>query len=275
VSFYLNFKPSRDQFLKRFIVFGTALIFNITADEEQHGDQYISHISNGLTITSFTYSAVTGANSIAIKQSAKVTIEKPSGFITKRIIMKKLIFVLSIVFFTGTIFAEENKNPTAVGLTIDVLPTIMSATEKKPGYAFQTWFGSGHMRLRAVGAHMYYNDKLIGNNAFKDQSLNVGALIVDYVFGNHFDGAWVGGGYELWNNGIKNKKTGQTHHWNNNVMTIGGGYIVPVKGNFYIEPWGAAHLILNNKTIHSGDSSFTPKRFSAEVSLKTGYFFDL
>lgn len=190
---------------------------------------------------------------------------------------KWTLIVLFFIGMTAKISAEEPSAPRAeaLGFTVDFLPTVMSLTEGKAGGALQTWFGYGHFRARLVGAHLHYNDALVGNDDFKDHSMTVGALIADYVFGDHFSGPWIGTGYEFWSNAIENKASGRISHWNNQVLTLGGGYIFPIRGNFYLEPWGAAHLILNEKKIDSDGAVFKPQRFSAEASLKAGYFFDL
>lgn len=187
------------------------------------------------------------------------------------------LIVLFFIGMTTAVSAEEPSAPRAkaLGFTVDFLPTVMSLTEGKAGGALQTWFGYGHFRARLVGAHLHYNDALVGNDDFKNHSMTVGALIADYVFGDHFSGPWIGTGYEFWSNAIENKASGRVSHWNNHVLTLGGGYIFPIKGNFYLEPWGAAHLILNEKKINSDGAAFKPQRFSAEASLKAGYFFDL
>lgn len=190
---------------------------------------------------------------------------------------KWTLIVLFFIGMTAEISAEEPSAPRAeaLGFTVDFLPTVMSLTEGKAGGALQTWFGYGHFRARLVGAHLHYNDALVGNDDFKNHSMTVGALIADYVFGDHFSGPWIGTGYEFWSNAIENKASGRISHWNNHVLTLGGGYIFPIRGNFYLEPWGAAHLILNEKKIDSDGAAFKPQRFSAEASLKAGYFFDL
>lgn len=191
---------------------------------------------------------------------------------------KKWIMIIWLFFgMAAIVSAEEPAAPRAkaLGFTVDFLPMVMSLTEGEAGGAFQTWFGYEHFRARLVGAHLHYNDALVGDDDFKNHSMTVGALIADYVFGNHFSGAWIGAGYEFWSNAIENKVSGRVFHWNNHVLTLGGGYIFAIKGNFYLEPWGAAHMILNNKKIDANGAVFSPQRFSAEVSLKAGYFFDL
>jgi hypothetical protein len=187
--------------------------------------------------------------------------------------MKKILCGFLPVFFIVTAYADDNAK--AVGFTVDLLPTVMSATEHKAGYSLQAWAGYDHMRLRVVSAHMHMNDRLIADKAFNDQSLTVGAVIADYIFGNHFNGFWIGAGYEVWLNRINHKESGTTLEWTNHVATAGCGYIFPVAGNFYIEPWGAAHVVLNNASVSAGADTFKPRRLSAEVSLKAGYFFDL
>jgi|GEM_PF-862393 len=164
----------------------------------------------------------------------------------------------------------------ALGFTLDLLPTVLSAVAGEFGMSGQTWVGIEHVRLRLVGGQMYMPQFLIGGDGFRDQKNTVGAFIVDYVFGRHFDGWWVGTGFELWMNEIGNKYApGQKARWNNMVWTAGGGYIWRAVDNFYIEPWAALHVPMNNQNIDMAGHKFKPMPVSGEVSLKIGYFFDL
>ena len=105
---------------------------------------------------------------------------------------------------------------------------------------------------------------------------DVGAAIVDYVFGDHFRGAWLGTGFEFWHSSMGHADhPGQRVQWNSGVFTVGGGYIFPIAGNFYIEPWAAGHLVVNDPNPRLGEAEYRPMRLSGEVSLKVGVFFDL
>lgn len=186
----------------------------------------------------------------------------------------RIAFAAAAFMCAGALYAEEPTR-TAAGFTFDFLPTAVSAAAGHFGYSYQTWAGIDHLRMRLVGAQIYMPDRFIGSKRFDSHSLTVAAGIIDYVFGEHFDGAWIGTGVELWQNRIRCKSSGSTSEWVNQVLTAGGGYIFRVKGNFYVEPWGAVHVIMNQRPVRDGSASYTPQRVSAEVSLKAGYFFDI
>jgi hypothetical protein len=151
----------------------------------------------------------------------------------------------------------------------------MSAVEGQFGFAGQAWVGIDHLRIRMVGAHYYTPQFLIGDNGFKNQNTNTLAWIFDYVFGNHFDGWWVGTGFELWLNNIGHKGMSATADWNSAVWTVGGGYIWRFWKNLYIEPWAAMHVVMNQHDVNLGGYKYTPLQVTGEVSLKIGWFFDL
>ncbi len=163
----------------------------------------------------------------------------------------------------------------ALGFTLDLLPVAMSAASGHFGMSGQTWVGIDSIKIRLVGARMNMPDFLVGNDAFGDQQTTVGALIVDYVFGEAFDGWWVGTGFELWENRIVHKSSAATQRWLNLVYTLGGGYIWKFYDNLYLNPWVGLHVPINNPRIHAGSDSFKPLPVSGEVSLKIGYYFDL
>lgn len=171
--------------------------------------------------------------------------------------------------------AETDSGKTAIGVTVDFLPYLVSAADGKIGYSYQTWAGINHCRVRFVGAKIFMPQFLSETDRFEHHSMTVTAAIIDYTFGNHFDGFWIGSGFELWQNRITCKQTGDTLDWTNQVFTVGGGYIWKITDSFYLEPWAAAHSIVNRYRISSGKESYVPNRFSAEVSLKAGYLFSM
>lgn len=177
---------------------------------------------------------------------------------------------------TSPVTSPAPAPPLAVGFVIDLLPTALSASSKHFGGSFQTWVGVGHLRFRAVAAHLHMPDALGARDGYKDQETTVMAAIVDYVFGRHFDGFWVGTGFEGWMNNIGHKAhPGRRAYWNNAVYTIGGGYIWRAIGNFYLEPWVAGHVLLNNPSVRLDAKRYKPFPLSGEASLKIGYFFDI
>jgi len=169
---------------------------------------------------------------------------------------------------------EETAGGDAVGLTIDLLPTVMSAFAGELGGGAQIWYGHRHLKARLVGAHIAFVDAFAGDG-FHDKRTDVGALIVDYVTGDHFDGWWVGAGAEYWANSAASDAGGARGDWSNVVATAGGGYIWRVWGNFFVEPWGAGHVLLTGVDETVAGARHEDQRITGEVSLKLGAFVDL
>ena len=164
----------------------------------------------------------------------------------------------------------------ALGFAIDLLPTVLSATAGQFGMSGQIWVGIDHVRLRLVGAQIADPNWLAADQGFRDRESTVLAFLVDYVFGPHFDRWWVGTGFELWENSIVNVNApGEQANWSNVVWTLGGGYIFRFRRNFYVEPWAAGHVVMNDPDVTLGGQTYHSTRVLAEVSLKLGWFLDL
>jgi hypothetical protein len=168
---------------------------------------------------------------------------------------------------------DSIKTKQTVGIAIDLLPPIMSAATGHFGYSAQLWYGYSKFRVRGVIAGFYMPDKLMGNDDFEDLRTTATALIVDFFKNYNFRGWWIGGGFEMWNNTITSKIDGKDYFFKNYVATAGIGYIFKIYKNFYVEPWGALHYVLNNETISVGDTEYKTKKFQGEVSLKIGWHF--
>jgi hypothetical protein len=160
-----------------------------------------------------------------------------------------------------------------VGVAIDLLPIIMSASTGHFGYSAQLWYGYRKFRVRGVIAGFQMPDKLMGNDDFEDLRTTATALIVDRFNNYNFRGFWIGGGFEIWNNTITSKIDSKDYYFKNYVATAGIGYIYNVYKNFYIEPWSAVHYVLNNETVSVSDTEYKTKKFQGEVSVKIGWHF--
>lgn len=168
---------------------------------------------------------------------------------------------------------DSLKTKRTIGTAIDLLPPIISASTGHFGYSAQLWYGYNKFRIRGVIAGFQMPDKLMGNNDFKDLKIAATALIFDYFKNYNFKGWWVGAGFEKWNNTITSKIDNNNYRFNNYVATAGSGYIFKVYKNFYIEPWGAVHYILNNEKVIVGAAEYKTRKFQGEVSLKVGWHF--
>jgi hypothetical protein len=173
-------------------------------------------------------------------------------------------------FKTDTIKVKES-----IGVAIDLLPPILSATTGHFGYSAQVWYGYNKNRIRGVVAGFQIPDKIMGNDSFKDLKTTATALIYDRFKNNNFQGWWLGAGLEFWNNTITSNTDYKDYNFNNYVATTGMGYIFTVYKNSYIEPWGAIHYVLNDEKVVVGNTEYQTKKFQGEVSLKIGWAFKL
>jgi len=160
-----------------------------------------------------------------------------------------------------------------VGVAIDLLPPIMSAATGNFGYSAQLWYGYKKYRFRGVIAGFTMPDKLMGNDDFTNLQTTATALIFDYFLKKNFKGWWFGTGVELWSNTITSKSDNQDYDFKDYVATAGSGYIFKVYKNFYVEPWGALHYVLNDEKVAVGETEYKTKKFQGEVSLKVGWHF--
>ncbi len=156
---------------------------------------------------------------------------------------------------------------TTVGLEVDALPFISG------GYYGSAWLGNKRVRLRGIVTQTTLPSFLV-EDGFENADLDVYAVIADYIPRDGFRGLWVGAGIEYWRNTIDNEINGATAGWDNTVATLGAGYIWKFAGNFYLNPWAAAHLIVAGHTdVSVGGASYNPKRFTPEASLKLGWHY--
>lgn len=202
---------------------------------------------------------------------------------------KQLLLFVALVTLATVISAQPNAvQPTSskmknkfqydslkikqtVGIAIDLLPPVMSAATGHFGYSAQLWYGYKKIRVRGVIAGFQMPDKLMGNDDFKDLKTTAIALIFDCFRKYNFKGWWFGAGAEMWNNTITSKMDKNNYIFTNYVATAGSGYIFKIYKNFYVEPWGAVHYILNNETVEVEGTAYQTKKIQWEVSLKIGW----
>ncbi|MBN2598510.1 hypothetical protein [Labilibaculum sp.] len=203
---------------------------------------------------------------------------------------KQFFFIVVIIAFATAVSAQSNavkscsksslvsqtdsvKIKQTIGIAIDLLPPIMSATTGNLGYSAQLWYGYRKFRVRGVIAGFQMPDKLMRNNDFKDLKTTAKALIFDCFKNNNFEGWWLGAGTEMWDNTISSKIDNRSYDFTNYVITAGSGYIIKLHKNFYIEPWAALHYVLNNEKVSVGTTEYKTKKIQGEVSLKVGWHF--
>lgn len=181
----------------------------------------------------------------------------------------------------GRALADEHSaapvaRPLAVGFQLDLFPTVVSAINGKAGFAPQVWLGLDHVRVRFVGAHMEPPDALaFADEGFENPTTTALAFILDYTFGDHFDGFWVCAGFEAWQQTIEHEAGPERAVWSSVIATTGGGYIWRFYRNFYIDPWAGVHWTMNPQQIELGPYQYDPPPVVANASVKVGVFADL
>ncbi len=166
--------------------------------------------------------------------------------------------------------------PMALGFNLDLLPTVLSAANGRFGAAPQVWLGLGHARVRFVGSHLEPPDAFaFAPSGFHHPTTTAFAAILDYTFGSRFDGAWIGSGFEVWEQTITHDGVSGTASWTSTVFTLGAGYIWRFAGDFFVDPWVGGHVVLNPQTVSLGAFSFQPFPLVGEASVKVGWFVNL
>ncbi len=186
------------------------------------------------------------------------------------------VVVAVLVATRGEAAAEDNslpplKPPIAIGFQLDLFPTVVSAANGKLGYAPQIWLGIDHLRLRLIGAHLEPPDAFAFDDDFEDPTSTVFATVIDYTFGERFDGWWVCGGFELWQRTVRHEASGTKLDWTSAIATLGGGYIWRFAGDFYLDPWAGVHVTLNPQTVRSAAVEYEPPPVVANASVKLGW----
>lgn len=182
---------------------------------------------------------------------------------------------------TTTALAEEpvrskERFRSAAGVQLDLLPTVVSAVNERVGFAPQVWFGYGHVRQRLVVAHLEPPDAVsFLPSGFHRRTTTAFAAIVDYTFGPHFDGPWVGVGCEAWRTSIGHEGVEWRSGWWNPVLTAGAGYIWRVTRSFYLDPWVGGHAVLLRRAVWVGPYEYWPPLVQVEASLKVGWLFPI
>lgn len=158
----------------------------------------------------------------------------------------------------------------AVGLEVDLLPTVSSAAAGEAGGALQAWVGASGHRLRLVGAHLHYPNAFV-SRPFADRSATVVAVLYDRFFRDDYTGPWVAVGAEYWWSRIGLASAEGRGSWGTPVATVGAGWVLPIWRGLYLNPWAAGHAPLDTGRVTVGAQQYRPRALEAEVSLKVGW----
>jgi hypothetical protein len=155
------------------------------------------------------------------------------------------------------------------GSEIDVLPY---ATK---GYYGSAFTGRDGWRFRGVAARSTTPSFLV-TDGFKEKRTDAYALLVDRFFGSErleLKGFWIGGGGEYWRNRIRTDESPEFAHYNNFMLTVGGGYVWKFSRHFYLNPWGGHFVADGERKIAVSGKTYEQPVFTPEFSFKVGFTF--
>lgn len=156
------------------------------------------------------------------------------------------------------------------GSEIDVLPYLSK------GYYASAFAGRAGWRLRGVVARAEAPSFLV-TDGFEKKRSDAYAVLMDRFFGrrrNRMEGPWVGVGVEYWRNRIRQENTAEFTHYNNLMLTAGGGYTWKFSKYLYLNPWAAVHMVAaGDRKIDVSGKTYNQSRFTPEASVKLGIIF--
>lgn len=157
-----------------------------------------------------------------------------------------------------------------LGSELDVVP-----------YATGGYYGSGFMgrsgwKFRYVVARTEVPSFLV-TDGFRDKRTDAYALLTDRFVGpkrTSLQGLWIGGGAEYWRNRIRTSDSDDYAHYQNYMLTAGGGYVWRLSRHLYVNPWTGGHITAaNRREIPVAGKTYKQPEFTPEASVKVGIAF--
>ena len=160
-----------------------------------------------------------------------------------------------------------DKQKLSLGLEQDILPYLTK------GYYAALWSGKGHVRIRAITAHVHKPD-FITPDGFTNNEVTAYAILTDYFLNTDWDGWWAGVGLVYWDSSIQRKAAGNTTSYHNTLINGSLGFQWKFYKHFYLCPWAGLHLRVGGaKEVTVDGDSFTTPVLNPEASLKVGWYF--
>jgi hypothetical protein len=189
-------------------------------------------------------------------------------------------FILLLTLSANSLFAQQppqSLNESAidqrswkVGTEVDVLPYATG------GYYASAFVGHRGWRYRGLASRTDLPSFLV-TSGFEQKRTDAYALLADRFLGSRrtqLRGFWVSGGGEFWQNRIRQQDTSNFTYYDNFVLTGGGGYVWKLSKHFYLNPWGAVHVVVGGATnINVSGKTYQQPRLVPEASLKFGFIF--
>jgi hypothetical protein len=182
---------------------------------------------------------------------------------------------MALVLVLPTCYAADVRNDAGsgtwkVGTEIDALPYATG------GYYGSAFVGHNGWRYRGVAARATVPSFMV-TDGFKDKRTDAYAVLVDRFFGakrQKLEGFWIGGGGEYWRNRIRTEESPEYSHYNNFILTAGGGYVWKFSRHFYLNPWAGGHFVVGgSRNIQVSGKTYEQRLFTPEASIKVGVTF--
>lgn len=156
--------------------------------------------------------------------------------------------------------------PWRFGTELDLLPFLSD------GYSVSVVAGRGHFRGRLVRTELTTPD-FVTDDDFRDDDLEIVALVFDYFPRDDQTGWWFGVGLELWDGEVTEKASGLSQTYQSTVLTGGAGYVWRFGEHFTVNPWAGIHApIGGDRTLRFPSHEFSIEA-KLEASLKVGLSF--
>ena len=195
------------------------------------------------------------------------------------------------------IWSKSTRNLAGVMVALVLIPSMCSAADIRKEGNFGTWNFGGEIdalpyaaggyygsvfaaqeswRIRGVAARAAIPSFLV-TDGFRDKRTDAYAILVDRFFGaksQKQEGFWIGGGAEYGRNRIRTKEAPAYSHFDNFVLTVGGGYVWKLSRHVYLNPWAGGHFVAGgSRKIEVSGNTYEQPLFTPEASIKIGFSF--
>lgn len=177
---------------------------------------------------------------------------------------------LAIAFLIASRLALAGEGPQAPlhwATEVDLLPVATG------GFYTSVVAGRDHWRLRLVVAEVRVPDGF-APSGWEKARIRAQALLVDRILRPGFAGPWIGGGLERWDEDLTSAQGSGRVRLKSLQATLGTGWVLPLGGRFYVNPWAALHQrIAGDRTASLPREACHPRALQAEASIKIGVRF--
>lgn len=179
--------------------------------------------------------------------------------------IRNVVFGLAGLLVTfSPVRADESR--WSFGVEADLLPYL------NDGYSISAVAGRGRVRTRLVRAELT-KPEFATDDGFRDDELEVFALVVDLFLRDDRTGWWFGAGVELWDGEVTEEASNLTRSYETTLLTAGTGYVWRLGRHFSINPWAGVHTAVAGDRRLRFATQDLALGTTAEASVKIGISF--